>query len=465
MNSEENVPATQEKLKLIAEKQAILDKQSALLDERSKILDKNSVAQPKDKCYGRALNKDSLVANYIDDFDYSSILTATTATLMPTLMVRIKVNGKCSSPIRALLDSGAQPNLILYSKLQPLQIATIPTARKVIGIDGNPIRLRRKVVLELMPWFESNASIKDEFWVLPKETDWTILTPSVDVQPIQQEVDLPMADNRYWQSASFGILLGVRIFAKLMAKVMTRSVNHITLIQTAFGTIVLGAQPLEEENEAQSVLSVMRCTEVASLDSLVKRLWEMDLVNTRRVRSKEEQDVEDNFVQTVDRTEDGRFIVTIPLKPDVTDIGSSRAIALKRFLFLERKLNKEPATKEKYVAFMREYEQLGHMRKVSEQAKTQGIVYHIPHHCVTKKFRVVFDASCRTDKGISLNEVQQLGEKLQRDLFEIVMRFRRHRVAFSADIKMMFRQVRIAENQWDLQRIFWRESRNDIVGT
>lgn len=31
----------------------------------------------------------------------------------------------------------------------------------------------------------------------------------------------------------------------------------------------------------------------------------------------------------------------------------------------------------------------------------------------------------------------------------------------TANIKMMFRQVRAVENQWDLQRIFWRKNTRD----
>ncbi|XP_036328632.1 uncharacterized protein LOC118740963, partial [Rhagoletis pomonella] len=113
---------------------------------------------------------------------------------------------------------------------------------------------------------------------------------------------------------------------------------------------------------------------------------------------------------------------------------------------------------------MKEYERVGHMELVSRTAEPGELVYYIPHHCVTKKFRVVFDASCRTDKGISLNEVQLLGEKLQRDLAEIVLGFRRHKIGIIGDIKMMFRQVRIVQRQWNLQRIFWRDSTNDPIG-
>lgn len=127
-------------------------------------------------------------------------------------------------------------------------------------------------------------------------------------------------------------------------------------------------------------------------------------------------------------------------------------------MYLERRLQNDLAMREKYIDFMRKYESMGHMMIASGPPPPGAMVYYIPHHCVTRKFRVVFDASCRTDMGLSLNGIQLLGERLQRVLFEIIMRFRRHRIAFVADIKMMFRQIRLARQQWDLQRIFWRES-------
>lgn len=89
-----------------------------------------------------------------------------------------------------------------------------------------------------------------------------------------------------------------------------------------------------------------------------------------------------------------------------------------------------------------------------------AIVYYVPHHCVTTKFRVVFDASCRTSTGKSFKDIQLVGEKLQYDLADVIARFRRHKIAISADIKKMFRQVWVNPEQWDAQRIIWREHRH-----
>lgn len=63
----------------------------------------------------------------------------------------------------------------------------------------------------------------------------------------------------------------------------------------------------------------------------------------------------------------------------------------------------------------------------------------------------------RRVKGISLNQIQLVGEKLQRALFWILLRLRMNRFAFTADIKKMYLMVKIPKDQWDLQRIFWRD--------
>lgn len=60
-------------------------------------------------------------------------------------------------------------------------------------------------------------------------------------------------------------------------------------------------------------------------------------------------------------------------------------MALKRFLTVERRLDREPELKQQYAAFMHEYENLGHMREVrTEEADNGGPAYYLPHHCVIK---------------------------------------------------------------------------------
>lgn len=126
--------------------------------------------------------------------------------------------------------------------------------------------------------------------------------------------------------------------------------------------------------------------------------------------------------------------------------------------------------KTEYIKFLTEYEQLGHMTKVSEGSIASPHFY-LPHHAVVKetslttKVRVVFDGSAKTSTGISLNDTQYIGPKIQHDLFSILLRFRKHTYVITADIAKMYRQVLIQDNQRDLQLILWRPNKNQPINS
>ncbi|XP_050064174.1 uncharacterized protein LOC126553022 [Aphis gossypii] len=94
-------------------------------------------------------------------------------------------------------------------------------------------------------------------------------------------------------------------------------------------------------------------------------------------------------------------------------------------------------------------------------------VYYMPHHSVvradstTTKTRVVFDASCKTDLGTSLNDILVKGPIIQDELICIISRFRTHKYAMPADIEKMYRQILISEENRSLQTILWRSQPSD----
>lgn len=137
-------------------------------------------------------------------------------------------------------------------------------------------------------------------------------------------------------------------------------------------------------------------------------------------------------------------------------------LAIQRLLGLERRGKQFGKQFEDYREFMANYLQLGHMERISSHC-------YLPHHAVfkpdstTTKLRVVFDATAATSNGTGHNESMLTGPKLQDNLMTILLRWWRHKVAFSADLEKMYRQILIKKEHQEFQRIVWRDCATDEI--
>ena len=69
--------------------------------------------------------------------------------------------------------------------------------------------------------------------------------------------------------------------------------------------------------------------------------------------------------------------------------------------------------------------------------------------------RIVHDSAARYG-GISLNDTMLLGPKLQQDVFDVLLCFRRNPVALVTDLTEMFSQVIMAKQDRQYHRFLWR---------
>ena len=100
------------------------------------------------------------------------------------------------------------------------------------------------------------------------------------------------------------------------------------------------------------------------------------------------------------------------------------------------------------------------MRKVPvhEQSRSKWYLPHFPVIRLDKditKTRIVFDASAECG-GLSLNDVIHQGPKLQRDLFDIRLHFRRFPVALVCDIAEMYLRIGVAAEDKSYHRFLQR---------
>lgn len=133
--------------------------------------------------------------------------------------------------------------------------------------------------------------------------------------------------------------------------------------------------------------------------------------------------------------------------------------ALQRWFQMENRFKRDEEYHRQYVAFMIDYVDRGHMSLITEQIDLSNEHYFIPHHGImsAKKFRVVFDGSVTTTSGQSSNDIHLKGERLQDNLTDILRRFRMHKIALTADVQQLYRQILVKEDQRNLMLTFYRD--------
>ncbi|XP_062704313.1 uncharacterized protein LOC134286676 [Aedes albopictus] len=395
--------------------------------------------------------------------------TPTHNILLSTALVRVKDRFGNIMLARALLDSCSQHCLMTREFSNKLKFRVSPTFLSVQGIGSAQSVSTKRVSAEVSPRSRMISPFEEEmqFFVLPK---LTVSLPTSSFIP--SEWNLPestfMADPDFYESGPVDVIIGAEYYLDLLADGRLKATeNGPTLQNTVFGWIVSGRVPDIPINEPRSVVNVCSTTELQ--DQLTK-FWEIETCRTVSNHSVEESACEEIFAKTTVRDETGRFIVTLPKKDYLVErLGESRSIAIRRLNCLERRLSVNPELRTQYSDFIQEYLDMGHMVEVSEDC--EGVAYYMPHHAVLKpestttKLRVVFDASCKTSTGVSLNEALMVGPVVQDELININLRFRLHRFAVVADVAKMYRMIAVSGPDRKLQRIVWKGNTDQEIRT
>ena len=186
------------------------------------------------------------------------------------------------------------------------------------------------------------------------------------------------------------------------------------------------------------------------LDNILQQMWEMDKVPSPTHHSEDDQKAVEHFRDTHKVMDDGRYSVQLPRISPRPELGESRSSAIRRYISNEQVL-KRKGKLEEFKAVMREYFTLGHAERVptNELNLPPTDCFYLPIHGVMKesststKLRAVFDASAKSQSGISLNDQLLAGPNLYPLLTTILNRFRTFNVAITADISKMFRGVEL----------------------
>lgn len=396
------------------------------------------------------------------------------SSLLMTCQVIVFAPDGSSVQARALLDNTSSASFVSERLAQCLRLPRAHQSVRVSGIAGSsPNHSMHSIAsFQISPVYHSGKKINLTAVVVPKVTCDLPVYPVPFDSAWSHISGIPLADPAFGQPGQVDMLFGVDIFVDVLGQ--GRRVGPPgtpVAVETEFGWVLSGSTDKSVFPQQDSPQVTALHTSAVCDDDVLRRFWEVEEspMNTPAL-SPEERAVVHHFEMNHSRTKEGRFIVPLPQRADTKPLGESRSQAVRRFLALECSLKRKNRFQE-LDAVMQEYLTLGHAEVVplEDMEKDPTEVFYLPMHVVYKssssstKVRAVFDASAKSSSGVSLNDTLLVGPTVHSTLIDVILRFRAHRVALTADVSKMYRAIELAPSDRDFHRFVWRSGPDRIL--
>ena len=383
------------------------------------------------------------------------------ATLLTTAIVEIEDTEGCVHRCRALIDQGSDNHSMTTKLVEKLKLKKKPKDGILKGITGKPTVIRHTV----------STKVHSLYGPFVNEMTFNVLDKLMDEMPREDyntsDIDVPksvfLADPKFHKSAEIDILIGGDVFYKAVLEKKIELKSGLILLHSKFGWLVGGTLPYRQSEKAETLLSCFTMnafTGLEELDAKIEKFLENEeVITSKRVLSPEEQHAEDHFSKTTSKSPEGRFVVRLPFKENHEKLGINYGSALRQSYCQESKRSKDESYNQMYVSAIEDFVSSKHVERVTKE----DIRYFVPHHGVLKlssestKMRPVFNASCKSESGYSLNDFLCVGPTIQPESYDLLLRFREHKYTIMGDITKMYRQIEVHEDDRKYLGFFWRK--------
>ncbi|XP_073946597.1 uncharacterized protein [Choristoneura fumiferana] len=240
--------------------------------------------------------------------------------------------------------------------------------------------------------------------------------------------------------------------------------DQLVASRTLLGWVLHGCRTSQAEPVAYCCAHLTLTEPANHMEKMMRDYFALESlsIEPRKQKSDPELQALEILEKTSRRLPDGRFETGLLWREREGKIPNNRADALKRLHTLERKLDRDEQLKKQYDE--RVLNLLTSKYAEPAAAPPSARTWYLPHFAVCNpdkpKIRLVHDAAAKSH-GRSLNDMLLSGPDLLQSLPGVIMRFRQHAVAVSADIKEMFMQIKIREEDRDALRFLWRGDRRE----
>ncbi|XP_050512996.1 uncharacterized protein LOC114335132 [Diabrotica virgifera virgifera] len=187
----------------------------------------------------------------------------------------------------------------------------------VVGINSSKSQIKKKCEISVEA-LHSAYSVKLSCLII-NEITGIQPTTVIDVNRLNIPKNIILADPEFYIPGPIELLIGANLFWKLMQVGQIRLGSDQPVLQkTSFGWIMSG-NIAEKSNVSHCNLS-LNC----DIQNQLGKFWLLEECATKPAISEEETLCEQHFVEHTKRdAETGRFVVSIPFKTSIDELGDS----------------------------------------------------------------------------------------------------------------------------------------------
>ena len=372
--------------------------------------------------------------------------------------------------VRAILDSGSQKSYVTSRVKDALSLKPEGEQRVSIQTFGSENEEPRTCEIVRIGMKMQDGDKEMTLFTVPLICEPLAGQPiSICAEEYGHLSPLSLADTSDGEtSLEVDMLLGADYYWDLVTGETRRGKTGPIAISTRLGWVLSGpAHSLKQCSTTVSLITTHTLQQLPDeetlkkLDCELRAFWELESLGIKDP----DTSVYEEFGNSI-QFKKGRYEVSLPWKDLHATLPNNYHLSLKRLRGLLRRLRQNPMILQEYNSIIQDQIRQGIVQIVENPEYLSGEkVHYLPHHAVirqdkaTTKLRVVYDASAKSE-GASLNDCLYTGPKFDQNILDILLRFRTHRVALTADIEKAFLMISMAEKDRDVLRFLWID---DIV--
>ena len=398
----------------------------------------------------------------------------------------VAINGNERVSIRILLDSGSQLSYVTKTLQEHLKLNPIRREKLHLNTFGNSSFEAKSCDVVRFKIQKANCNETLDITAYTSPVICSSLPTLVNTQEYDHLDGLELADSDYRDTHKpIDVLIGSDHYWTVVTGDTIIGNSGPIALSSKLGWLLSG--PLDNSSDATCTHShviingdlndSLSSNQNDILYSMLHHFW-----NTESIGILDDDDnTTPTFLNQLQfKKPRSRYEVGLPWKEDHPEIPDHYALCLNRLRFLHRKLLKSPELLQEYDSIIQDQLNQGIIEAVtkgtvnsSKEGSTANtslrMVHYLPHHCIirqdkqTTKLRIVYDGSAKTKEDrVSLNDCLETGPNLIPNLFNVLIAFRWHLVAVTADIEKAFLMIEIKPSDRDMLRFLWLKDPNNI---